>query len=149
MRETDPGYVPPKVMPSPILSASAGLLASVMMVIAIVILLRGHNAPGGGFIGGLVACGAYVVIAFAFGAKRSLKLLGIHPVTMAGVGLVLAVLSGLPSLGLGIPFLTHLWSDVPTELGVLKLGTTYLFDIGVFLVVVGSFTAFFFMFEEN
>lgn len=138
-----------RVLPSPILGASATLMATIMMVLALYILLRGHNAPGGGFIGGLVASGAVVLIAFAFGARRAKRLLIIHPITLAGIGLALALVSGLPALLHGSAYLTHLWGDLPTELGVLKLGTTYVFDLGVFLVVVGAVTAFFFMFEES
>ncbi len=137
------------VMPSPILSATAEILALLMLVISVVILLRGHNAPGGGFIGGLVAAAAAVTIAYAFGARRARRLMRVHPITVAGVGLALALVSGLPAFLSATPFLTHLWGDVPTELGVLKLGTTYVFDLGVYLVVVGSVAAFFFMFEEG
>ncbi len=137
------------VLPSPILGASAGLLATIMIVMALYILLRGHNAPGGGFIGGLVASGAVVLVAFAFGARRARRMLLIHPITIAGLGLGLALVSGLPALLGGSAYLTHQWGDLATEIGVLKLGTTYLFDLGVFLVVVGAVTAFFFMFEES
>lgn len=137
------------VLPSPILAASANLLATIMIVMALYILLRGHNAPGGGFIGGLVASGAVVLIAFAFGARRAKRMLVIHPITIAGLGLALALISGLPALLGGSAYLTHLWADLATEVGVLKLGTTYVFDLGVFLVVVGAVAAFFFMFEES
>lgn len=140
---------PRPVLPSPILGASAVLMSVIMAVIAVYILLRGHNAPGGGFIGGLVASGAVVLITFAFGARRAKRMLIVHPITLAGIGLALAILSGLPALLSGSAFLTHLWGDLGTELGVLKLGTTYIFDFGVFLVVIGAVSAFFFMFEEG
>lgn len=137
------------VLPSPILSASAGFLAALMMGIAIVILLRGHNAPGGGFIGGLVGAGAIVVLAYAFGVEAARRALRVHPLTIAAVGLAIAIVSGLPALFGGVPYLTHLWDDVGSEIGVIKVGTTYLFDLGVFLVVVGAVAAFFFMLEES
>ncbi|MDQ0317488.1 MnhB domain-containing protein [Amorphus orientalis] len=137
------------VLPSPILAASAGLLATLMAAVAVIILLRGHNAPGGGFIGGLVGAGALVVIAYAFGVRKAQRLLRVHPVALAGWGLALALISGLPGLLGGVPYLTHLWGDIESEVGVLKVGTTYVFDLGVFLVVVGAVSAFFFLFEEN
>ncbi len=134
-----------RVLASPILNASASFLAIVMALLSVYILLRGHNAPGGGFIGGLVGAGAVVVYAYAFGARHARRALRWHPIPLAGTGLVLALLSGLPALFGGLPYLTHLWSDI----GALKLGTTYLFDLGVFLVVVGAVCAFFLMFADE
>ena len=137
------------VLPSPILSASASLIAGLMGLLALYILLRGHNEPGGGFIGGLVGAGALIVLGFAHGMDRARRALRFHPIALAGAGLLIALLSGLPALLIGQPFLTHLWGEVPFDAGALKVGTTYLFDLGVFLVVVGSVAAFHFMFAGD
>lgn len=143
----DPAERP--VLPSAILSASAGLIAGVMALLSLYILLRGHNEPGGGFIGGLVGAGALVVLGFAHGTDRARRALRFHPIPLAGAGLVVALASGLPALLVGQPFLTHLWGEVPFDFGALKVGTTYLFDLGVYLVVLGSVAAFHFMFAGD
>ncbi|MEM7566060.1 MAG: MnhB domain-containing protein [Pseudomonadota bacterium] len=137
------------ILPSAILSASASLIAAVMALLSLYILLRGHNEPGGGFIGGLVGAGALVVLGFASGAERARRALRFHPIAIAGAGLVMALISGLPALLVGQPFLTHLWGEIPFEAGALKVGTTYLFDLGVYLVVLGSVAAFHLMFVED
>jgi multisubunit Na+/H+ antiporter MnhB subunit len=97
-------------------------------------LWRGHNDPGGGFIGGLFAASAVVLYLMAFQEERTERLLRVPPRAALGAGLAVAVVSGLVGWGLsGAPFLTGQWASV----GGLKLGTPLLFDIGVFLVVVG------------
>lgn len=149
MRGVSPDHKVRRVLPSPILSASAGILAALMFVISVVILLRGHNAPGGGFIGGLVCAGALVILSYGYGARAARRVLPLHPMTIAGVGLAIALLSGLPALLEGLPYLTHLWDDLQSEFGIVKVGTTYLFDLGVFLVVAGAVAAFFLLFEEG
>ena len=137
------------ILPSPILAASATTIAALMFLISLYILLRGHNEPGGGFIGGLVGAGSLVVLGFAHGVERARRALRFHPISIAGAGLLIAILSGLPALFGGEAFLTHLWTDLQTELGALKLGTTYLFDLGVYMVVLGSVAAFHLMFAGD
>ncbi|WP_232477319.1 hydrogen gas-evolving membrane-bound hydrogenase subunit E [Roseomonas sp. KE0001] len=108
------------------------------------ILLRGHNEPGGGFIGGLVAALGFAIVALAKGVGAARRLLRLHPLGLAGAGLLFALLSGLPGLALHGAFLQHLWFS-PVILGVeVKFGTTLFFDIGVYLVVLGSVLAFLF-----
>lgn len=132
-------------MSSVILSSWARMLAVTMLLVSIYILLRGHNEPGGGFIGGLIAAGAVAIHAFAYGVRETRRSLRFHPCAIAGAGLLLALLSGLPGLlGTDAGFLTHLWATVPLGFTELKLGTTIPFDVGVFLVVVGSIAAFVF-----
>ncbi|MFM2042895.1 MAG: hypothetical protein RLY86_1471 [Pseudomonadota bacterium] len=123
----------------------ARLLALAMLVVSLFILLRGHNEPGGGFIGGLIGAGAVATLAFAHGTRAARRSLVFHPCALAGAGLLLALLSGLPGLvGPDGAFLRHLWAAVPLGFTELKLGTTIPFDIGVYLVVVGSVAAFIF-----
>ena len=137
------------ILPSPILSASASVIALLMFLLSLYILLRGHNEPGGGFIGGLVGAGSLVVLGFAHGIERARRALRFHPISIAGAGLLIAIASGLPALLGGEAFLTHLWATLDTEIGSLKVGTTYLFDLGVYMVILGSIAAFHFMFAGD
>jgi len=129
-------------IPSPIMDTGLRLVVPLLIALSIYILLRGHNAPGGGFIGGLIATSAVALIVLARGAKAAKRALRLHPMAIAGVGLVLAALSGVPALFDGAaPFLTHLWFK-QTVAGVeLPLGTALVFDVGVFLVVIGGVSA--------
>ena len=119
---------------SVVLQAGARLLLALLLVTSLFMLWRGHNEPGGGFIGGLFAASAVVLYLMAFRQEQTERLLRVPPRAALGAGLAVAVVSGLVGWGLsGAPFLTGQWVSV----GGLKLGTPLLFDIGVFLVVVG------------
>lgn len=125
-------------MNSVILHAMARLFFIAMLVFSLFVLLRGHNEPGGGFIGGLAASAAFAVATMAFGVETGRRWLVMHPIALLGTGLILAIASGLPPLLAGqSAFLTHLW----TSLAGVKLGTTIVFDLGVYLVVLGSVLA--------
>jgi len=123
---------------SPVLSASARFTAPAMVAVSIYLLLRGHNEPGGGFIGGLV--GAMAVILYNLskpGATRGA--FGVEPASLVGFGLIVALLSGFPGLLTEGSLGAALWGpgiDLPL-IGKLKFGTPLLFDIGVYLVVAG------------
>lgn len=134
-------------MNSVILLSGARLFFFGMLIFSVFVLLRGHNEPGGGFIGGLAAASAYAILTLAHGVETGRRALLVHPVALAGIGLLCAIASGLlPFLGLpGDAFLTHQWVTAP--LGI-KLGTTILFDLGVYLVVVGSVLAILFRLYE-
>jgi len=121
-------------LPSVVLQTGARLLLALLLLASLFMLWRGHNEPGGGFIGGLFAASAVVLYLLAFGRDATTRLLRVSPRLGLGVGLAVAVASGLVGTVLaGTPFLTGQWATV----GGLKLGTPLLFDIGVFLVVVG------------
>lgn len=125
-------------MRSVILDAGARFLVALLLVFSVYMLLRGHNEPGGGFIGGLAAAAAFAVATMAFGVETGRRWLIMHPIALLGTGLILAIASGLPPLLAGqSAFLTHLW----TSLAGIKLGTTIVFDLGVYLVVLGSVLA--------
>jgi multicomponent Na+:H+ antiporter subunit A len=112
--------------------------------LSVVVLLRGHNEIGGGFVGGLTAALAFAIVALTHGANRARAKLRFHPLTLAGGGLLLAVASGLPGLLVYGDYLRHIWIDV-TVFGVqVKQGTTLLFDFGVYLAVLGTVLAFLF-----
>jgi multicomponent Na+:H+ antiporter subunit A len=127
-----------------ILSVTSPIFVWLLATLSVVVLLRGHNAVGGGFVGGLTAALAFAIVALAHGMERARRRLRWHPLALAGGGLLLAVASGLPGLVVHGEFLRHVWID--TELlGVrVKQGTTLLFDLGVYLAVLGTVLAFLF-----
>lgn len=122
-----------------ILQVAGRIVLPVSLLFSLYLLWRGHNDPGGGFVGGLIAAAGFTVYALPRGRLRLLAALRWPPATIAGVGLLLAVLSGLPGLANGSPFLTHQWTFWDNGFG---LGTALLFDIGVYLAVLGAVCAF-------
>jgi multicomponent Na+:H+ antiporter subunit B len=124
-------------MNSIILRTATRFLMTLLILFSIFLLLRGHNEPGGGFVGGLVAAAAYILHALAFDVSATRAALRVAPRTLIGLGLLLAVGSGLLPILLGRPFLTALWWDVPLGAGVLELGTPLIFDTGVYVAVLG------------
>ncbi|POO56338.1 Na(+)/H(+) antiporter subunit B [Agrobacterium rosae] len=127
----------------------APVLTSLMLLFSIFVLLRGHNEPGGGFIGGLIAVSALAIYGIAFGVETVRRAIVFHPLSIAGFGLLLATLSGIASVFAGVPFMTGLWI-YPSFAGVeVPLATVISFDIGVYLVVVGGFTAIALALEER
>ncbi|QDZ01088.1 Na+/H+ antiporter subunit B [Nitratireductor mangrovi] len=132
-----------------IFRTAAPYLTSLMVLFSVFVLLRGHNEPGGGFIGGLIAASAFAIYGIACGVSPVRRALYFHPMALSGFGLFLAALSGFVSLGFGVPFLTGLWTS-PSFLGVtLDLSTVLFFDIGVYFVVVGSITSVALALEER
>jgi multicomponent Na+:H+ antiporter subunit B len=123
-------------MTSIILSTATRLLLPLMLLFSVFLLFRGHNEPGGGFVGGLVAAAAFTLYALAHGPERARRALGLDPAALVAAGLGLAVLSGAIGLFLGQPAMTAQWLDMPLPV-VGKLGTPILFDTGVYLVVLG------------
>ncbi len=127
-------------MHSLILSAVARIFFAIMLAGSVWVLLRGHNEPGGGFIGGLVGAAGFATLALALGVESARRALLLHPVVLMGTGLVLAFASGAPGLVTDTSFLTHQWGS----LAGIKLGTTIIFDLGVYFVVVGGVLSFMF-----
>ncbi len=127
-------------MNSLIFKTVSRFLVGLMLLFSIFLLLRGHNEPGGGFIGGLVAAAGIVVYGLADGPAAVRDILRVDPRALAMIGLWMALLAGLIAAVAGAPFLTGLWTFIgatPDDKG-LALGTPLLFDIGVYLVVVGG-----------
>lgn len=125
-------------MYSLILQIATRKLLPLLLIYSVIILLRGHNAPGGGFIGGLLAAASYILYAIAYGVEQARKKLRIDPRTFIGIGLLSALLSGVPSFLNDQPFTTVEYATIKIPiLGKVGLSTPLIFDIGVFLVVIG------------
>ncbi|MCG8604558.1 Na+/H+ antiporter subunit B [bacterium] len=125
-------------------------LHPLMIFFSIFLLMRGHNYPGGGFTGGLLAAAAFAHYSLAFGVDAARAKLRIDPRTLTGMGLLVALLSGVIAIFFESAFMTGQWGALPLPLlGKLYLGTPLLFDIGVYLVVIGiTLTIIFSLSEE-
>lgn len=122
-----------------ILDVVARSLYWVILAASVWVLFRGHNEPGGGFIGGLVAATASVLWAIAHGSHAAVRRLPLRsPIRLAAVGVALGVLAGMPALFSAQPFLTHWWGSLPLGVTDIGLSTVLLFDIGVYLCVWGA-----------
>lgn len=124
-------------MNSLVFQTTTRFLTPLLMAFSMFTLLRGHNEPGGGFIGGLLAATAFALYALAFDAAQARRLLRIPPRLLIGLGLLLALASGCFGWVGGQPFMFGVWLPfaLPAE---LKLGSVLLFDVGVYFVVLGA-----------
>jgi len=119
-----------------VLQATSRLLVLLLVVFSVLVLIRGHNEPGGGFIGGLLCGLAFATHALSFGITSTRRIMRVDPLQLLGLGLLLGAGSGVVSFAVGQPFMTgQWWADVP---GVGKVGTMLIFDVGVYLVVLGA-----------
>ena len=132
-------------MKSLILDGTLRLLFILMLAFSLFLLWRGHNEPGGGFVGGLVACIAFALLGIARGPGAIRKALRIDPIALSGIGVAAALAAGFWGLLGGGSFLKGLW----TTIGGLKIGTPLLFDIGVYLVVIGGVLTMVLSLEED
>jgi multicomponent Na+:H+ antiporter subunit B len=123
-------------IPSLILLTATRYLVPVLLLFSLFLLIRGHNEPGGGFVGGLVAGAAFALYAIAHTVHQARLLLRFPPRTLISAGLLIAVGSGLVSLLYRRPFLTGIWSAVDLPI-IGKIGTPGIFDIGVYVAVLG------------
>lgn len=131
-------------MNSLILRTLAPLVTLLMVAFSLFVTLRGHNAPGGGFIGGLLAASGVALYALAFGVAPTRRLIRLHPLAIAAAGLMLSAVSGLVSALYGVPYMTGLWFDIGID-----VSTVMSFDLGVYLVVVGAFSSILLALEER
>ena len=119
-----------------LLSVAVRYLMPLMLIFSVFLLLRGHNEVGGGFVGGLVASSALMLYGIAVSPAALRKLLPLDPRLLVGLGLLLALSSGVISMLAGQPFMTGLW--LKTQIPVIgKLGTPLLFDVGVYFLITG------------
>jgi multicomponent K+:H+ antiporter subunit A len=122
-----------------ILETLSRLLLPLALLISVFIFLRGHNLPGGGFIAGLITSVALVLQYIASGIAWVEQRMPLNYQRMAGAGVLIAGLTGLGSWFFGHTFLTTAFGHFELPLvGEFELATAMLFDLGVYLTVVGS-----------
>ncbi|MEX0928551.1 MAG: Na+/H+ antiporter subunit B [Balneolales bacterium] len=136
-------------MNSLILKTISGLLFALLLLISVYLFIRGHNEPGGGFIGGLVGAGAFVLFIIAYGPDDARRILRFEPRTFIGWGLLFAVSSGIISMLFGNSYLTGVWTTPVLFGNELHLGTPLIFDLGVYLVVIGFTLTVIYSLEEE
>jgi len=122
-----------------ILQTVTKIVSFIILLFALHIFFAGHNNPGGGFVGGLLTSAAIVLLLLAFDIKTVANSLPVDYKIMVAIGLLFAVGTGLGSFLFDVPFLTHAFGEITLPiLGETHLHTAVLFDIGVYLVVVGA-----------
>ena len=136
-------------MTSSILQTATRLLMPLLLLFAVFLLLRGHNQPGGGFVAGLVVAASFVLYSIAFGVEAARRALLVKPSRLLGLGLLVALGSGVPSIFVGQPFMTAQWTSIDTGSALLHVGTPLLFDVGVFLAVIGVVSTIVFTLAET
>jgi len=124
-------------MKSPILQTATRYLLPILLIFSVFLLLRGHYSPGGGFVGGLVAAIAFVLHSFANGTDSTMNILRYKPLSLIPIGLGVAVISMFLPVFFGLPVMTGLWLNDPIPV-IGSIGTALFFDIGVYLVVIGT-----------
>lgn len=123
----------------PILSVLSRLMLPLALLVSVFIFLRGHNLPGGGFIAGLITSVALILQYIACGNRWVSTRLPLDYGRLAGLGVLVAGLTGLGSWFFGFPFLTSAFGHFNIPLiGEIELATAMLFDLGVYFTVVGA-----------
>jgi len=136
-------------MYSIILSTASRYLLILLLMFSVFLLLRGHNEPGGGFTGGLVAAAAYALYFIANGIDAARTIVRFDPLRIVAAGLLIAIASTFPSLLTGKPFMTGVWINTGIPL-IGKVGSPLLFDLGVYFLVLGiALTIIFSLAEED
>lgn len=131
-----------KLKESPILVTAAQVSLYLIKILAVWIFLRGHNAPGGGFIAGLVLAGAVALQGLAFGWKHAQRLLPFPYTVIMATGVLLAFANGIAGSLLGYAYMEHAFTHVHIPIvGDIELASASIFDLGVLLVVVGGMKA--------
>ena len=129
-----------------IIRETTRMLSALILVFSVFVLIRGHDHPGGGFSGGLIASIAFCLYVFAFDAPTARRTLRLDPRYIVAAGLVLAIGSSFVGLAVrGAPFLASQWVTIAGQ----KIGTPLAFDVGVYLVVVGTVMTFVFGIKER
>jgi multisubunit Na+/H+ antiporter MnhB subunit len=125
-------------MESILLRIAARHMRPILILLSLVVLYRGHNEPGGGFIGGLMFGSAFILYAMAFGVPFTRRSTFIDPINLTALGLLVALISGIPAIINNYPFMTGEWITLfKGSFAELKLGTPLLFDMGVYFTVAG------------
>ena len=130
-----------KIRHSPLVETGARTMVPTLAVVSLYLVIVGHDAPGGGFVGGLLAGAALLVVYLSGGVTAVRGTLPFKPRSLIGSGLAVAVTTALGGMVLGEALLDagKLTVELPW-LGAISVGSAVLFDAGVYLVVVGITT---------
>ncbi|WP_088006542.1 Na(+)/H(+) antiporter subunit B [Indiicoccus explosivorum] len=121
-----------------IIQTATKAVVFIILLFAIYIFFAGHYSPGGGFVGGLLAAGALVLLMLAFDIETVNRIIPVDYVQIAAAGLLISLGTAAASILFGVPFFTHAHTYVYLPLlGKTSFHSATLFDLGVFLVVVG------------
>jgi len=116
-------------------------LTPILLIVALIFLLAGHNSPGGGFIAGLIAAAAFQLQIFGRGDRFVSNAIGGYLQPLMGIGLLLAVTAAIMGMMQG-GFFKGVWWSLQVGNLTLDLGTPVFFDIGVFCVVLSVVTTY-------
>ena len=119
-------------------------------IFAIYLFLKGHNEPGGGFIAGIASSLSFVIVYLILGNQELKKIIPIDPAMISVAGIFIAYITAFTPVLLDFPFLYHkmLHLHLPI-LGDQHLGSPFLFDVGVYLAVIGVTTKIIFVFNDT
>lgn len=138
-RQDERGFEWSNDMHPPMMQTLTRLILPLMLMVAVYIFLRGHNLPGGGFIAGLIAAVALIVQYLANGIDWTKARLKFEKDSLIAYGLLIATLTGIVSMLINYPFLTSTFTHLHWPIvGEFEVASAIAFDLGVFLVVVGS-----------
>jgi multicomponent Na+:H+ antiporter subunit B len=136
-------------MTSLILRTTARYLTPLLLLFSAFLFWRGHNQPGGGFAAGLVAAAPFALLSIALGAAEARRVLQVETHVLIGIGLLTALSSGVIGMLAGYPFLTGMWGYLNLPgFPPVEVGTPVLFDLGVYLLVIGVALSIIFVLEE-
>lgn len=122
-------------MNNDVLKISSRPLKIIFITLSVLMLLRGHNQPGGGFIGGILLAAGFILYGMANGVDMLRKNIKFQPVSYILTGLFAAAFAALPGAWFKETFFEGIWLKI--DVINLKLGTPLLFDVGVYLTVFG------------
>ncbi|WP_028296601.1 MnhB domain-containing protein [Olivibacter sitiensis] len=120
-----------------VLQTAIRVLLPIFFVYSLYLLFRGHDSPGGGFIGALVVSIALIFHVIAFGVTYTIEKYRINTMWLTASGLLLVFFGGVGPMLLDDGFFHAMWSNVKIPF-IGTLSSVLLFDIGVYLGVVGS-----------
>ncbi|MCM3540044.1 Na(+)/H(+) antiporter subunit B [Priestia endophytica] len=122
-----------------ILKTATNVVSFIIITFSIYLFFTGHYTPGGGFIGGLMASGGLLLLLLAYDLKTIRSIIPFDFKKVIATGLLIAVATGVGGFFFDVPFLTHTYGyfDLPFFGEHTALATATLFDLGVYLVVVG------------
>lgn len=124
-------------MDSLILRSASRFLVGLILLFSIFVLMRGHDEPGGGFIGGLLGGSALALFSLSHGVPAARRVLRVDPRSLIAAGILFLVVSAVAGPLVGDALLTGQWMKEPVP-GVGKLSTILVFDLGVYLAVMGT-----------